>query len=108
MLDPITKKMADRSDEKQFSFSFYCDVCQLAWHSVPLSFSAGKNEGDGNSCPEKGGGKPDLWKREHEAAYERANREAMLHFNRCPVCKRWVCDDCFHMREAGDACRECL
>ena len=95
MLAPITKKMEDHSDEKQFSFSFCCDVCQQPWHSVPMNFSAGKT---GSA----------LWEREHEAAYERANQEAMLHFNRCPVCKQWVCDECFHMDESGDACESCL
>lgn len=101
MLEPITKRMTDNSTEKRFLFIFHCDICDHAWDSVPLEFSAGMKETVPN-CQESG-----LWEREHEAAYERANREAIQHFNRCPVCKRWVCDDCFYIYEAGDACKEC-
>ncbi len=36
-----------------------------------------------------------MWKVEHDAAYERANTEAVLNFNRCPQCGQRVCDDCF-------------
>lgn len=106
MLDPITKKMTDNSNEKQFSFSFHCDVCQHPWHSVPMGFSGEKQEVGEDTGKDLR--RTPLWEKEHEAAYERANREAMLHFNRCPVCKRWVCDECFHMHEDGDACKECL
>lgn len=108
MLDPITKKVEDHSDEKQFSFSFYCAVCQHPWHSVPINFSGGRNKAGPEACAEQDRGKTCLWEKEHEAAYERANREAMLHFNRCPICKQWVCDDCFHMDESGDACEVCF
>lgn len=97
MLDPITRQMADNSTDTQFSFSFYCDICGHVWSSIPLSFSG-----------DKGAEKSGSWKSEHEAAYERANREAMMYFNRCPVCKHWVCDDCFLIREDGYICKECL
>lgn len=96
MLNPITKQMTDNSTEAEFSFSFYCDICGHVWNSIPVSFSC--NEKDGKS---------ELWTNEHEAAYERANREAMMYFNRCPVCKRWVCDDCFLIHDDGYICTEC-
>ncbi|MDR0376939.1 MAG: hypothetical protein LBH70_04010 [Spirochaetaceae bacterium] len=34
----------------------------------------------------------------------------ILHFNRCPRCGRWVCDDCFLAGSGGDSmgiCRDC-
>lgn len=96
MLDPITRQMTDNSTESEFGFSFYCDICSNVWKSIPVNFSG--NEKDGKS---------ELWKSEHEAAYERANREAMMYFNRCPVCKHWVCDDCFLIREDSYICTEC-
>jgi hypothetical protein len=32
-----------------------------------------------------------------------------LHFNRCPLCGKWVCDDCFCAAEIrhGGLCRNC-
>jgi RNA polymerase subunit RPABC4/transcription elongation factor Spt4 len=31
-----------------------------------------------------------------------------LHFNFCPVCGRWVCDDCISLNDRdGEVCREC-
>lgn len=101
MLAPITRRMIDNSNKRRFQFSFHCDICQSSWESIPLEFSGGEKEAVGNLQ------EADLWEREHEAAYERANREAILHFNRCPVCKRWVCDDCFYIFKDGDVCREC-
>jgi hypothetical protein len=99
MLAPITKRMTDRSNESEFQFVFFCDICHSTWDSIPLKFSAGKKEAKENQQY--------LWEREHEAAYERANREAILHFNRCPICKRWVCDECFCISQESDACKEC-
>lgn len=28
-------------------------------------------------------------------------------FNRCPICHRWVCDDCFMVCEDLDMCGQC-
>ena len=96
MLEPITKKYSDRSDGNVYSFIFYCDVCEKPWFSVPYH-SQTKSLFD-------------LRERESErvAAYERANREAITHFNRCPACKRVVCDDCFRILDDKDVCNVCL
>jgi hypothetical protein len=72
-----------------------------------MDCSAGK-DGETGAAAVETGRESSIWQSEHEAAYERANREAMMHFNRCPVCKRWVCDDCFLLLEDRDVCRECL
>lgn len=41
------------------------------------------------------------------AAYERSNLEAKVHFNRCRRCKRVVCSDCFRILPDCDLCKEC-
>lgn len=98
MLEPITKKMTDKSDGNHFRFTFYCDICDSPWHSIPYIASAGWGSP---------GADTQAWENEHTAAYERANREAMMHFNRCPVCKRVVCDRCFLILAERDMCKEC-
>lgn len=105
MLSPLTKKISDLSDDSLFRFTFYCDVCGNVWQSQAYGFSraAEKKEIDGKD-------KHTLalvWQAEHDAAYERANLEAMRHFNRCPLCKQWVCDDCFRIIDSGDRCAAC-
>lgn len=92
MLEPITKRMTDESDSNGYRFTFYCDICGSPWHSI--RYSGGRAASERES--------------ERIAAYERANREAMMHFNRCPVCKRMVCDACFHILDEQDICKECM
>lgn len=97
MLEPITRKMTDESDGVGFRFTFYCDICGNAWHSIPYSSREARG----------GAGAKGAWKNERAAAYERANREALMHFNRCPACGRMVCDECFRILPERDVCKEC-
>lgn len=92
MLNPITRKVTDESDDCGFHFTFYCDICGSPWSGVYY-------RGSGDSME---------WESEHIAAYERSNREAMMHFNRCPVCKRMVCDKCFVILDERDVCKDCM
>lgn len=49
-------------------------------------------------------------KREQRGGLLRFSRLARLRrlFNRCPMCGRWVCDDCFVIDGVGDGrCSEC-
>ena len=95
MLKPITQKVLDESEEGVYRFTFYCDICESPWHSVSYYSDTEEN--------------PDEQTREleHTAAYERANREALSWFNRCPVCRRVVCDKCFRILDETDMCAEC-
>lgn len=96
MLQAFTKRWTDESTSKEFTFTFYCDLCGKPWKSIPIPFS----EGEGKKSLFKFLGLTNAqWKNEHKDAFERANREAMFHFNRCLVCKRWICDDDFHEDE---------
>ncbi|HYE82510.1 MAG TPA: hypothetical protein VEG39_10155 [Clostridia bacterium] len=101
MLGPITRQIRDCSTERDFCFTFYCDICNSPWESVPVRGSLENGCGCGAEA------KALIWRSEHDAAYERANREAVKHFNRCPICKRFVCDDCFLILPDQDLCIEC-
>jgi hypothetical protein len=52
-----------------------------------------------------------LWRTEHDAAYERANLEARLQFNRCVRCGKNVCEDCYLIFDedgnGADVCKNC-
>ena len=95
MLKPVTQKMTDESEGGVYSFTFYCDICGSPKQSVPY-------QSDG-----KGGEDPDERENEHKVAYERVNTEAIRWFNRCPVCGRLVCDQCFRILDEMDMCKEC-
>jgi len=103
--DVVTKKRADRSTMDAFSFSFFCDICEVEWRSARYKF----NPGDYTALinPEM---YRMLWNDQHTAAYERAKRDAGFEFNRCPVCGRGVCNACFHLSGTGvsDICVDCL
>ena len=47
-----------------------------------------------------------LWAYEHRAAFNEANLEAHLQFNRCPKCENWFCDGCFNLE--ANVCVECV
>jgi len=101
---PLTRKSTDHSDKDKFSFSFFCDCCGKEWASQTMTFMAG---GFTNIDHEEA--RQMLWAHEHKAAFERANLEATLKFNRCPLCGRWVCNDCFDWNEPkhGGVCKDC-
>lgn len=103
MLQAFTKRCTDDSTEDEFEFTFYCDICGKFWNSVPIPFSQGKQK---SFWKRLFGITSSLWKSEYKDAFERANREGMFHFNRCTVCKRWVCDDDFS--EGESKCSICI
>ena len=95
MLKPITQKLTDESEGGAYRFTFYCDIC-----GAPKQSDAYQSMSEVTQSPDK-------LEAEHNAAYERANRAAMSLFNRCPVCKRYVCDKCFRILEDMDKCSDC-
>jgi hypothetical protein len=98
MSKPLTRQITDNSDEKGFAFSFFCDICGKQWKSRPVLFDTG------GMTIEHEEARMLLWMKEHSAAYEQANLDARLQFNRCPVCGKWVCDACFNH---GGVCGKC-
>lgn len=103
MLLPVTKTITDHSTNDSFKFCFHCDVCGKKWQS-PLHYSSKKVEILDKSVLAL------LWQSEHDAAYERANLEAIRNFNRCPKCGSLVCNECFTLdsgSDGGDLCKVC-
>ncbi len=99
---PLTKKSIDHSLPERYSFSFFCDRCGKAWQSALTPFEAGGfAEVENRRVCEM------LWAEEHRVAFERANLEAQFHFNYCPRCGRWVCEDCFCLDDNQDLCADC-
>ena len=103
MSAPLTKRTTDHSDKESFSFSFYCDYCGKEWRSPAMPFTGG-----GLTEIEHEEARQMIWAHEHNIAFERANVEAITHFNLCPQCGKRVCDDCFNFETAnGQMCKKC-
>jgi len=100
----LTVKSIDHSDKSSFSFSFFCDRCGKEWRSPVQSFT-----GAGSPIVENNDALNLLWGNEHRVAFEEANLDARMNFNLCPLCGKWVCDDCFSIgeKEHGGVCRDC-
>jgi hypothetical protein len=104
MSQPLTQKSTDHSDRERFFFSFFCDCCGKEWISQIMAFrTAGLTAIDHEEARQL------LWQQEHKVAFEQANMDARLQFNRCPLCGRWVCNECFDSQEIqhGGICKEC-
>lgn len=101
MLPSVTRKCDDCSNDKYFQFIFYCDECDHKYQSEQFPFSMHSVASDDKNDNTRAL----LWKVEHDAAYERANTEALFHFNKCPKCGKRVCDDCYLVNE--DECISC-
>jgi len=105
LLSPVTKKYTDRSTEKAFAFSFFCDQCGKEWRSTPQAFDPGELRSPTDLRVFRM-----LWNDQYKTAYEQANLEAIYAFGLCPECGRRVCMDCFcqNQAEATDICKDCL
>jgi hypothetical protein len=102
MSKPLTRQTIDHSDDKSFSFSFFCDICGWEWKSPTTPFETG------GLTIEHEEARRLLWAKEHSAAYEQANLDARMHFSGCHACGNRVCDDCFNVTgEDTRLCREC-
>ncbi len=99
MLAPVTQKYKDFSTPEHFAFAFYCDRCGEEWRSDIYSFNP-----EGFEPPVEEKIRIMLWSQQHEAAYERSNREAGAFFNRCPVCSCRVCDNCVFEARGDEPC----
>ena len=97
MLAPVTRQYKDLSTPERFQFVLYCDCCGKEWKSDVYVFNM-----KGFDLPIDEKIRSMLWNQQHEEAYERANCEAGVRYNRCPVCGCRICDDCFeHMSQEG-------
>ncbi len=98
MIKPFTRKFEDNSNGREFSFTFFCDICQRPYCSSAISRAGIAKELRPCLRHSRRGA--------YRLALEKASYEARLHFNRCRRCAKWVCDDDFHM-DSG-LCAACL
>ena len=121
IMNSYTRNYADNSTEAGFQFTFYCDNCNDGFKSsfvesstyqksqgilglargagVLGSFLGGRAHSAGwavergaNMIADRFDGRSPEWQREHEAAFVRAQEEAVRHFHRCHACHEYVCD----------------
>jgi len=105
MLEPITRKYEDGSTLEKFSFTFFCDTCGKAVKTITYPYSPPFKAKFFLTGSERRA-RELIWQSDHGSAYDRANKEVLLSFNRCSVCGSRVCDDCFCEEEG--VCRECM
>jgi len=135
-LRPFTRNMNDNSSEAGFEFTFMCDLCGDGYKTKFIESKTYKKGGlfkaagravsagayltghhevgwaasEGASiASEKFEGMSPAWHKEHEQAFDVAQKEAMGHFHRCPKCRKYVCDDDWNEEEGlcvDDAPRE--
>lgn len=99
-----TALLQDCSTPDGFCFSLRCAECGAVWKSRSYRFSRA-----GVTPPSEGKRVifEMLYKREKDAAMQRAAQEAAQAFHRCPICHRLVCDHCFFICEDLDLCVSC-
>jgi len=125
-LQPFTKNFADNSTENGFQFTFFCDICRDGYKtkfieskshkkggllkgfgkaiSIGASLAGKSSIGYGletgtGVISERFQGMTPEWHKEHEAAFELAQNEAMGHFHRCPRCRKYVCETDWNEQE---------
>lgn len=128
MLHSFTKNYNDLSTEAGFQFEFYCDCCGNGFQSTFVQSKTYKKQqnarsfgrlasavgrmfggsaGDIGYALERGSdavgnrfeGRSPEWRKEYEAAFDKAQEEIRPHFLKCPGCTNWVCPDCWNEEE---------
>ena len=101
MTKDFTKKFIDNSINKGFQFIFYCDICGKPVESSFIKYSLYKRPW---IC-RLGRFSKDEWNAEHDIALEFAISKAKAKFNKCSLCKSFVCDDDYNIE--SDMCCYC-
>ena len=100
----LKEYLQDCSTKKYFQFFICCEVCGRIWKSNLVCFS---KSGAEEITKEKEIVYRALYEREKKSAYEKALKEAIEIFSRCPICGRLICDHCFMICNELDMCCEC-
>ncbi|MFW6040613.1 MAG: zinc ribbon domain-containing protein [Thermoplasmatota archaeon] len=128
----FTDNYKDKSKEAGFQFVFYCDICKEGYKTrfieskthkkgkligaigniasaagqVTGNYSAGYGASRASrAASDQFSGMNAKWHKEHEAAFEKAQNETKGHFERCPRCTKWVCENCWNEQEG--LCTDC-
>lgn len=131
-LQPFTRNYEDNSTEAGFQFTFFCDLCRDGYKTTFIesktyrksglfkgiargvsvgasllgNYHIGYNVERGMDIyTERFEGMSPEWHKEHEQAFQIAQNEAKQHFQRCPRCRQWVCEDDWNEQEG--LCVEC-
>ena len=104
MSDVLKNNLTDHSSPDEFCFALKCDECGRILKSTPIRFSM---SGVIPISSEKQIVFEALYRREKEAALDRALAELKSLFNECPICFRTVCDHCFLICDELDMCTTC-
>ena len=134
MLNAFTRNFEDESTEAGFQFTFYCDICGNGFKSSFIesttykkgnglkTLSRGASElgsffggflgsvtdtaGDiGDTISGRFDEQSPQWRKEHEAAFLKAQAEVKPHFRKCQSCQKWVCIEDYNEDEG--LCVEC-
>ncbi|MCX6832353.1 MAG: zinc ribbon domain-containing protein [candidate division Zixibacteria bacterium] len=128
----FTRNYDDNSTDAGFQFTFHCDLCEDGYKTnfiesktykkagffrgIGKAVSVGSDligrggfgghfESGTNILSEKFQGMTPEWHKEHEQAFEIAQNEAKGHFQRCPKCRKYVCESDWN--EQDNLCVEC-
>ena len=100
----LVNQLKDCSTDKKFQFLIVCEECRTVWKSRKISFSEARIL---PKSKEKKNIYAVLYQREKEEVKLKALVEAQKVFSLCPICNKWVCDECFMICEELDMCKEC-
>ena len=124
-LQPFTRNYSDNSTEAGFQFTFQCDICRDGfktsfiqsktygkksfWRGLGQAASIGSDlvglrgghsiQRGTNVLSERFQGMSPEWHKEHEQAFEIAQNEAKGHFQKCPRCHKYVCENDWNEQE---------
>jgi hypothetical protein len=126
-LQPFTSNFEDNSTDAGFQFTFFCDLCHEGYKTEFVASKTYKKgrffkglgglvdaasqvtgkfrdagyglERGTDFLSQKFEGMTPEWHKEHEQAFEIAQKEAKQHFYRCPRCKKYVCENDWNEQE---------
>lgn len=122
----FSDNFADNSTEAGFQFTFFCDNCREGYKTRfvesrthrkgkffrnigRIAGTAAQMTGQyklghglttgGDVLSERHQGMTPEWHKEHEIAFEQTQNEIKEHFERCPKCTHWVCENCWNEQQ---------
>jgi hypothetical protein len=131
-MQAFTRNYQDNSTEAGFQFTFHCDLCSDGYKTKFIESKSNKKAGffrglgkavslgadvighggigghfesGTDILSERFEGMSPEWHQEHEEAFKIAQNEAKGHFQRCPKCRKYVCEADWN--EQDGLCVEC-
>jgi membrane protease subunit (stomatin/prohibitin family) len=101
----FVRNYSDHSTDRGFQFEFFCDRCQSGYRtpfqpsatglvSDALDVASGLFGGIlGKAASTSQRVHTAAWEQAHDKAFQKAMAQARPHFEQCPRCSEWVCQD---------------